>query len=72
MPTEGVEGKFCQPWEELVSLVGEEAAGAFGATPRGTGTARTCCITDQVALLMGLATLVPNAGRAASGPATRS
>jgi uncharacterized protein YyaL (SSP411 family) len=34
--TEGVEGKFfVWSWEELVSLVGEEAAEAFGATPAG-------------------------------------
>ena len=34
--SEGVEGKFSVwSWEELVSLVGEEAAEAFGATPAG-------------------------------------
>src|SRR5256714_9134240 len=34
--SEGVEGKFfVWSWEELMSLVGEEAAGAFGATPTG-------------------------------------
>src|SRR5438128_3773158 len=34
--SEGVEGKFyVWSWEELVSLVGEEAAEAFGATPAG-------------------------------------
>ncbi len=34
--SEGVEGKFfVWSWDELVSLVGEEAAGAFGATPTG-------------------------------------
>ena len=34
--SEGVEGKFyLWSWEELVSLVGEEAAEAFGATPAG-------------------------------------
>src|SRR5437016_5085111 len=34
--SEGVEGKFyVWSWEELVSLVGEDAAEAFGATPEG-------------------------------------
>jgi uncharacterized protein len=34
--SEGVEGKFyLWSWEELISLVGEEAAEAFGATPAG-------------------------------------
>jgi uncharacterized protein YyaL (SSP411 family) len=34
--SEGVEGKFyVWSWEELVSLVGEDAAEAFGATPAG-------------------------------------
>jgi uncharacterized protein YyaL (SSP411 family) len=34
--SEGVEGKFyVWSWDELVSLVGEEAAEAFGATPAG-------------------------------------
>ena len=34
--SEGVEGKFfVWSWQELVSLVGEEAADAFGATPGG-------------------------------------
>ena len=34
--SEGVEGKFSVwSWEELVSLVGEDAAAAFGATPAG-------------------------------------
>jgi uncharacterized protein YyaL (SSP411 family) len=33
---EGVEGKFATwSWDELVALVGEEAATAFGATPEG-------------------------------------
>jgi uncharacterized protein len=34
--SEGVEGKFFTwTWDELVRLVGPEAAGAFGATPEG-------------------------------------
>ena len=34
--SEGVEGKFYTwPWDELVALVGQEAAEAFGATPAG-------------------------------------
>ena len=34
--SEGVEGKFFTwPWDELVELVGEDAARAFGATPAG-------------------------------------
>jgi uncharacterized protein YyaL (SSP411 family) len=34
--SEGVEGKFyVWSWEELVSLIGEDAAGAFGTTPDG-------------------------------------